>query len=73
MKPNCHRRNLTSRLQSLDHHCHATAPQCLDVLVLYHEDDQKMLIDNGGMAAAMKHLKGIRQFFVLSLSNATLG
>lgn len=30
-----------------------------------------MLIDNGGLESAMKHLVGVRNFFILSASNKT--
>ena len=51
--------------------CFDEVPSCLDALIVYHEDDAGMLIKNGGLESAMKHLKGIRTFFILSASNKT--
>jgi hypothetical protein len=51
--------------------CPRVAQTCLDALIVYHEDDVGMLINNGGLESAIKHLKGIRTFFILSASNQT--
>jgi hypothetical protein len=44
---------------------------CLDALIPYHEADQSMFVHNGALFAAKKHLKGVRYFFVVSVSNKT--
>ena len=51
--------------------CFDEASSCLDALIVYHEDDAGMFIKNGGLESAMKHLKGVRDFFILSASNKT--
>uniref|UniRef100_A0A7R9VAW7 Nucleotide-diphospho-sugar transferase domain-containing protein n=1 Tax=Chlamydomonas euryale TaxID=1486919 RepID=A0A7R9VAW7_9CHLO len=52
---------------SLPHLCGDSA--CLDALIPYHEDDRVGLLEHGGLESALKHLKGIRRFFVLSAGN----
>lgn len=52
--------------------CRCPQSSCLDVLILYHEDDAHMLIDNGGLDSALDNLIGVRNFYILSARNATL-
>lgn len=40
-------------------------------MVLYHEDDKTMFVDNGVLASVRRHLVGVRNVYVLSRSNAT--
>lgn len=45
---------------------------CIDALIMYHEDDLAMLVQQGALSAVRRHIVGVHKIFIVSASNRTL-
>lgn len=52
-------------------HLNVCPKPCLDAVIPYHEADESMFVRNGGLVAAKRHLKDVRNIYVVSVSNRT--